>query len=254
MERAEFLKRMRSLAESLYDHFAPYYWDQWGSYDEEAHRKYMAKFLDLLGPPAPACQSVILSAACGAGRFDGILMEAGYSVVGTDQSAGVLARAREHFPVEQYPQLRYEQIGMQEMALDPAFHGKFDGVICMDAMEHICPEDWPGIVRGFQVALKPGGYLYFTADVRDAAEVRASYERALAQGLPVVYGDIADQVEEAARRALETGEVVDECVYHYSPPLEQITTWLEQAGLAVVEIGQESVYHHIITVNRTGKH
>jgi hypothetical protein len=30
-------------------------------------------------------------------------MEAGYSVVGIDQSAGMLARAREHFPIEQFP-------------------------------------------------------------------------------------------------------------------------------------------------------
>src|SRR5512138_1924599 len=87
MERAEWLKHMRSLAEKLYDHFSPYYWNEWGFYDEEAHRKYMTKFLNLVGRPG-----LILSAACGAGRFDGILMEAGHSVVGTDQSAGVLAR------------------------------------------------------------------------------------------------------------------------------------------------------------------
>jgi 2-polyprenyl-3-methyl-5-hydroxy-6-metoxy-1,4-benzoquinol methylase len=101
----------------------------------------------------PPC-SVLLSAACGAGRFDGVLLEAGHSVVGIDQSAGMLARAREHFPGA-----RYEKIGLQEMD----FREEFDGAICMDAMEHICPEDWPVILRGFQAALKPGGVLYFVS-------------------------------------------------------------------------------------------
>lgn len=243
MERAEWLKRMRDMAEDLYDRFAHYYWSRWGLGVDEMHREYLRKFLGLVGHPG-----VILSAACGAGRFDGLLMEAGYSVVGIDQSAGVLARAREHFPSEQFPQVRYEKIGMQEMALVPAYHEAFDGVICMDAMEHICPEDWPVIICNFARALKPGAPLYFTADVRDAAEVKTCYERALAMGLPVIYGEIADQVDSAYQHALETGEVVDQSVYHFCPPLEQIQVWLEQAGFTVAEVGDGSEYQHIIAV------
>jgi len=237
MERTEWLKRMRGLAEDLYDRFSHYYWVRFGINVDEMHREYLQKFLGLVGKPG-----VILSAACGAGRFDGLLMEAGHSVVGIDQSAGVLAQAQEHFPIEQFPQVRYEKIGLQEMD----FLEEFDGIICMDAMEHICPEDWQGILRGFYRALKPGGPLYFTADVRDPAEVKASYERAVAMGLPVVYGDIADEVEAAYQHALETGEVVDQSVYHFCPPLEQIRAWLEQAGLSIVEVGVGSEYHHII--------
>ncbi len=237
MERAEWLKRMRVMAEALYDHFSPDYWVRFGQDVDEMHREYLQKFLRFVGQPGS-----ILSAACGAGRFDGMLMEAGHSVVGTDQSAGMLARAREHFPPEQFPRLRYEKIGLQEID----FHEEFDGVICMDAMEHICPEDWPGILRRFHAALKPDGYLYLTADMRDAAEIKAAYEHALAMGLPVIYGEIADEVEAAAQRALETGEVVDQCVYHFSPSLEQIQAWLEQAGLKIVESGTESEYHHIL--------
>src|SRR5512138_2687644 len=125
MDRAEWLKRMRSLAEILYDHFARDYWVKWGFYNEDTHCAYLKKFAELVGQPAGR-PGVILSAACGAGRFDGFLMEAGYSVVGTDLSAKMLARAREHFPAEQYPQVRYEKIGLQEMA----FHEEFDGAIC----------------------------------------------------------------------------------------------------------------------------
>lgn len=79
-------------------------------------------------------------------------------------------------------------MGLQEMDLREAF----DGVICIHAMEHVCPEDWPGIVRKFREALKPGGVLYFTVDVTGADELEGAYERAKAQGLPVVFGEVAD--------------------------------------------------------------
>lgn len=237
MERAEWLKKMRGMAETLYDHISPEYWVRFGLDVDEMHCKYLQKFLGLVDR-----RGLMLSAACGAGRFEGMLMEAGYSVVGIDQSSGLLARARDHFPPEQFPQVRYEKIGLQEMD----FHEEFDGAICMDAMEHICPEDWPGILRGFHAALKPGGPLYLTADMRAAAEVEAAYQHALAMGLPVIYGEIADEVEAAYQRALETGESADQSVYHYTPPLEQVRAYLEQADLAIVEVGSDSEYHHII--------
>lgn len=228
MERAEWLKRMREMAEALYDRFAHYYWVRWGLEVDEMHREYLRKFLRLVELHRRSGQpGAILSAACGAGRFDGLLMEAGYSVVGADQSAGVLARAREHFPPEQFPQLRYEKVGLQEMD----FHEEFDGAICMDAMEHICPEDWPVILRNFSRALKPGAPLYLTADMREAAEIEAAYRNALGMGLPVIYGEIADEVEAAYQQALAGGEILDQCVYHFCPSLEQIQAWLEQAGL-----------------------
>jgi cyclopropane fatty-acyl-phospholipid synthase-like methyltransferase len=81
-----------------------------------------------------------------------MLLEAGHSVVGIDQSTGMLARARERFPEAQY-----QKMGLQELD----FHEAFDGAICMDAMEHVCPEDWPGIMKGFRETLKPDGVLYF---------------------------------------------------------------------------------------------
>src|SRR5512147_2413220 len=150
MERTAWLNQMRSMAEALYDRFAHYYWERWGEDVDENHREYLAKFLALVGQPG-----TILSAACGAGRFDGLLLEAGHSVVGIDQSAKMLASAKEHFPKVEYKKMALHEINFRE---------SFDGVICMDAMEHICPEDYPDILQGFQKALKPSGVLYFTAD------------------------------------------------------------------------------------------
>jgi SAM-dependent methyltransferase len=224
MERAEWLKYMQNKAETLYDHFGAKYWVEIGLYANETHLEFLQKFLGRI----PA-HSILLSAACGAGRYDGMLLEAGHSVVGIDQSVGMLAQARKHFP-----EVRYEKIGLQEMD----FREEFDGAICMDAMEHICPEDWPGILRGFWKALKPGGVLYFTEGLEDAVAVEEAYKRAKKRGLPVVFGEVADQVEEASERAVVYGEVTDVSVYHYCPSLEQVRAWIEQAGLTIEEEGQ----------------
>jgi len=228
MERTEWLKQMRDRTEELYDHFSPLYWVEYGRSVGETHREYLQKFLERVAP-----HSTLLSAACGAGLYDGLLLEAGHSVVGIDQSEGMLARAREHFP-----KVWYEKMGLQEMD----FREAFDGVICIDALEHICPEDWPEILPRFREALKPGGVLYFTADL-GGDHVEEAYERAKALGLPVVFGEVADKVEEiyAKVKALEWSRIPDEladsAVYHYHPSLEQVRTWVSQAGLAIEEEG-----------------
>ena len=237
MERVEWLKQMRDKAEELYDHLSPEYWVKFGLYPNETHREYLQKFLELVPP-----RSTLLSAACGAGRYDGMLLEAGHSVVGIDQSAGMLARARERFP-----EARYEKIGLQEMD----FREAFDGAICMDAMEHVCPEDWPDILRGFREALKPDGVLYLTVVLAEADELEKAYERAKGRGLPVVFGELADQVEEACERALGLPAVLaDEAAYHYCPSMEQVRAWIGQAGLVLEEEGTGNWYEHFVVRKR----
>jgi len=244
MERAEWLKQMREKAEALYDHFSPLYWVEFGLYANETHREYLDKFLERVAP-----RSALLSAACGAGRYDGILLEAGHSIVGIDQSEGMLERAREHFP-----EVTYKKMGLQEMD----FREGFDGIICMDAMEHVCPEDWPGILGRFKQALRPGGVLYFTVDLADADEKEAAYERAKALRLPVVFGEVADRVDEAyeqmrASSATLPNELADVAVYHYHPSLEQVRTWIGQVGLEIEEEGVGNWYAHFVVKKRSGQ-
>jgi 2-polyprenyl-3-methyl-5-hydroxy-6-metoxy-1,4-benzoquinol methylase len=235
MERSDWLKKMRLMAERLYDHFGSAYWVKFGHEITPIHRKFMEKFLGRLNSPG-----TILDAACGAGLYDGMLVEAGHTVLGIDQSGGMLNQARSHYPRDQYPDLHYLKMGLQDID----FQSVFDGVICMDAMEHICPEDWPGIVAGFNQALKPRGLLYVTVDAMLADEYRESYELAKAMGLPVVYGEQVDDLEAAYSIAMQqdpldpnalSGERLDHTVYHYHPTMEQVRAWLTQAGFMLEE-------------------
>lgn len=242
MERAEWLKQVQTMTEAIYDHLSPQYWVSFGLYENETHLEFLRKFLDRLPP-----HSTLLSAACGAGRYDGILLEAGHHVMGIDQSAGMLERARGHFP-----QAHYEKMALQEMN----FHEQFEGVICIDAMEHICPEDWPGILQGFQKAIKPGGWLYLTVEVPDSEEVNAAYERSRAMSLPVQYGEVADNVEASYQQVMTLRssdikpEIADVAVYHYHPAREQVRTWLEEAGLVLEDQGMGQWYEHLIVIRK----
>jgi SAM-dependent methyltransferase len=244
MERGEWLRQMRDKAEALYDHLSPEYWVTFGLYANETHREYLQNFLELIAP-----RSILLSAACGAGRYDGMLLEAGHRVVGIDQSAGMLARARERFP-----EVWYEKMGLQEMD----FRETFDGVACIDAMEHVCPEDWPVILRGFREALKPGGVLYFTMASADlwADEVEQAYQRAKERGLPVVFGEVVDEVEEAYEQmkalapSAVPNELADVAAYHYCPWLAQVRAWIGEAGLAIEQEGRGDGYEHLVVRKR----
>ncbi len=239
MERAEWLKQMRSKAEVLYDHISPLYWVTFGVYEDTVHQENLQAFLERVAPGG-----AVLSAGCGAGRYDGRLLEAGHSVVGVDQSEGMLQRAREHFP-----QVRYEKMGLQDMP----FHEAFDGVICIDALEHVSPEDYPGILRKLQEALKPGGMLYFTMDEsQDQAGLEQAYQQAQAQGLPVVFGEVVDRVDvnlerlQAQGTAADPDHLADSAVYHFYPSLDQAHAWIDQAGLAIEMEGSGDDYHHFL--------
>ena len=156
MDRVTWLKELRRDCEAKYDDFAPLYWEKYGLYSNITHQQFIQEFLSLLPP-----NSIVLDAACGAGRYEPFLLEKGHTVIGVDQSQGMLAHAKEKFP-----NVQYRKIGLQEIA-DQAV---FEGVICMDAMENVCPEDWSVVLHNFHRALKPHGYLYFTVETIENAD------------------------------------------------------------------------------------
>ena len=164
-----------------------------------------------------------------------MLLDAGHDVLGIDLSEGMLERAKAKFP-----DIRYEKKGLQELD----YLNEFDGVICIDALEHIFPEDWPVVLHGFREAIKPGGVKYFTLEVSTTKILEESYEKGKLKGLPVVYGEVCADVDEAFEEvmALKKGEapgddLPDKAVYHYYPSVEQVRYWLDQEKFIVEENG-----------------
>jgi SAM-dependent methyltransferase len=219
MDRTIWLREMRRACEQLYDRDAPLYGEKYGLYNNLTHRQFIQEFLSLLPQ-----SSRVLDAACGAGRYIPFLLEKGHAVLGIDQSQGMLARAKAQFPAVQF-----EKVGLQEMAYCEAC----DGAICMDAMENLPPEDWPLVLGNFHRAIKPHGYLYFTAETienADENEIKAAFVRSRQSGLPVVYG-----------------EWPDEGVYHYHPTNGQVREWVRQAGFEILkEANGEIWYYHML--------
>jgi ubiquinone/menaquinone biosynthesis C-methylase UbiE len=223
MNRTAWLKEMRQKCEEEYDTvWAPSYGEKWGLYSNTTHLQFLNELLSLLPQ-----QSMILDAACGAGRYLPYLLEKGHSIIGIDQSQGMLARAKTKFPGVQF-----DKVGLQEMTYGEVF----DGAVCADAMENICPEDWPLVLGNFQRALKPKGCLYFTAETienTDEDEIRQAFEEAQQAGLPVVYG-----------------ERTDEDVYHYHPSNQQVREWVEQAGFEILKDGNGEIWYYHILVRK----
>jgi len=220
MDRISWLREMRRDCEEKYDtRWAPQYGEKWGLYNNTTHLQFIQELLSLLPQ-----SRMILDAACGAGRYLPYLLEKDHSVIGIDQSRGMLAGA-----MTKFPGVQFEKVGLQEMA----YRDLFDGAICMDAMENVCPEDWPLVLSNFHRALKQHGCLYFTAETienADENEIKQAFERAQKAGLPVVYG-----------------EFPDEEVYHYHPTNQQVREWVQHTGFEILkEANGEVWYYHIL--------
>jgi SAM-dependent methyltransferase len=223
VDRAEWLARTRQAAERRYDQLhAPVYDQREWAVISPSHRHWVER-LEASCPPGGR----VLDAACGTGKYFGMVLDAGRRVLGTDQSAGMLARA-----AARYPGVPLAKVGLQELALD----GEVSAAMCVDAMEQVFPEDWPLVLANLRRAVRPGGHLYLTVELLDAAGQAAAYERARAQGLPVVPGEDAGP----------TGG------YHYHPPARQVGAWLAEAGLAVVDQGEGDDYWHLLLARGDG--
>jgi 2-polyprenyl-3-methyl-5-hydroxy-6-metoxy-1,4-benzoquinol methylase len=206
------------MAEERHDtlHAATYDQQPWGAISP-THRRFVGQLIKLCPPGGR-----ILDAACGTGKYFGMVLDTGRRVVGTDQSAGMLAQAR-----AKYPDVPVQKVGLQELTAD----GEFDAVMCVDAMEHVFPEDWPLVLANLRRALRPGAPLYLTVELADEQELERVFAEALAAGLPVVRG------EHTSRGG----------GYHYYPSLKQVAAWVRDAGLQQLEDGHGDDYYHLLT-------
>jgi SAM-dependent methyltransferase len=199
--------RMDTLHAATYD-------EAWGRIFP-SHRAFVGRLLDLT-----RAHGTVLDAPCGTGKYWPLVFASGRTVVGIDQSAGMLRMA-----AAKHPGVPVAKVSLQALA----FAGLFDAVLCIDAMENVGPEDWPLVLDRLRDAARPGAPLYLTVEVQDEAGVRAAYEAARAAGHPVVPGEDFDGVG-----------------YHFYPTSAAVAGSLEAAGLVTIDRDEADDYGHYL--------
>lgn len=221
-DRASWLLELRRENVGQEDALSPVYDTHWGDIGD-VHRAFVERFCSRL----PAGGRV-LDAACGTGKYLGMVLERGLEVLGVDHAPAALEIAR-----AKHPDVTTEVHDLQELPYEDAF----DGVMCVDAMEFIPPEDWPIVLGRFHRALRPGGQLYLTVELHPADEVRAATEAARVAGLPVVEGEVIWHDPEP--------------YYHHYPALADVRAWMAQAGFSILDETEGPwdegyAYHHVL--------
>jgi 2-polyprenyl-3-methyl-5-hydroxy-6-metoxy-1,4-benzoquinol methylase len=214
MDRRSWLVERRAAVELDYTRDAP-------NYDidlypiSETHRHFVTRVVEACPP-----NGVVLDIPCGTGRYFELVVAQGRRVVGADQSAGMVDQARARGLAESV-----ERTGLQELA----HAATFDGVLCIDAMEHVPPEDWPQVVHNLSRACRDAGLVYISLEVLadQGAHLDQALANALAQGLPAVLGE-------------DVGE--DTGGYHFYPADEQIREWLDAVQIQVIEDATDMTY------------
>lgn len=219
-DRARWVEEIRRRNEAFQDAWIASH--DHGPIDEE-HRTFVERFLAMLPPDGR-----VLDAACGTGRYFGMVLESDRSLLGVDQSGASLAIAR-----ERHPEVPIEKLDLHEIPYERAF----DGVMCIDALESLPPEDWPVVIERFARALRPRGLLYATVELSTQETTRPADEEARAAGVTPIEGETFDP---------------EDGYYHYYPPLERVRAWLTDAGFAIEDEAEgfwhddEWAYHHLL--------
>jgi cyclopropane fatty-acyl-phospholipid synthase-like methyltransferase len=129
----------------------------------------------------------------------------------------MLARAS-----RKHPAVAVRVLALQDLQDAADWHGRFDGLICVDALECVAPEHWPGVAAGLAATVRTGAPAYVTVELR--------------QG-PLPPPDDPRQVP---------GEVIEDGSYHYYPTRPQVREWLNAAGFAVTQQADNDDYWHLL--------
>ena len=223
-DRATWIRELRRLNEQQEFGFADEYDANWGEV-EEAHAVYVERFLSMIPPDGR-----VLDAACGTGKYVQMVLATGRTPLCVDHTTSYLDKV-----AEKAPGIATAQLDLQDLP----YREEFDGVMCVDAMEFLPPEDWPVVLDRFRRALRPGGWLYLTVELVPENDVRAGHEAARRVGLPVV----------------EEGEAIWEepdWYYHFYPAMERVRAWLDDASFGIHDELEGSwvegayAYHHVL--------
>jgi SAM-dependent methyltransferase len=222
-DRGAWLWNLRRVNEQQEDALAGDYDAQWGEI-ESTHRVFVERLLSRLPPDGR-----VLDAPCGTGKYFSMVLASGRRLLGVDHAGASLARTATKFP--HVPTDKHDLQGLP-------YRDEFDGVLCVDGMEFVPPEDWPGILERFRRAVHPGGWLYLTVELAPEDRVRAANEAARRSGLPVVDGEVIWDEPDG--------------YYHHYPAMQQVRAWLADAGFAIQEEAEGPwheegyAYHHVL--------
>ncbi len=215
-DRRAFIAERRRVSVHRFDTLhSPDYDEKWGAITP-SHAAFVARLSALIRPGG-----YVLDAACGTGKYWPALLTAGLRVTGADQSAGMLAQAR-----RKHPDVAVRVLPLQDLAGAADLAGRFDGLLCVDALENIAPEDWPGVVAGLAATLKPQAPAYVTVEVAD--------------------GPLPAPVD--PRQV--PGEHFEGGGYHYYPGRNQARDWLTAAGFSIQDEQEADNYWHFLLERR----
>lgn len=204
MDRSKWLASRRSSVEADYDATASEF--DADPYPNDAQVEWVGRLL-------AGCREggLVLDAPCGTGRYFEQVASSGRRVVGIDLSAGMLERAQARSIAEEV-----HRVGLRELSMSR----RFDGAITVDAMEHVCPEDWPVVLANVHAALVPGAWWYVSVEETDRARLAETFESLVAAGQPAVLGEVT---------SVAAGG------YHFYPEREQVVGWFEGEGFEIVD-------------------
>lgn len=154
--RAFIIERRRASVYRFDTLHSPDYDENWGAISA-SHAAFVARLTASVRRGGD-----VLDAACGTGKYWPALLAAGLRITGTDQSAGMLAQAR-----RKHPDVPARVLALQDLAGAADLLGRFDGLLCVDALENVAPEDWPAVAGGLAAAMKPRTPAYVTVEVPD---------------------------------------------------------------------------------------
>ena len=106
----------------------------------------------------------VLDVGCGGGILADSMARKGANVLGIDLASRALKVARLHALEAQTPQVAYEEVSAEALALRRS--GEFDVVTCMEMLEHV--PDPASVVTACAALAKPGGWIFFSTINRNA--------------------------------------------------------------------------------------
>ena len=107
----------------------------------------------------------VLDVGCGGGILADAMARKGASVLGIDLAAKSLKVAQLHALEAQTPNVSYQEISAEDLAL--AQPASFDVVTCMEMLEHV--PDPQSIVAACSALVKPGGWVFYLEELAGTA-------------------------------------------------------------------------------------